>query len=117
MCHNIKIIAKIENGELAICENCEVYHLIFNNIFFQMSDEQLIQFKEYLFKIDTNYWENCQNCSSNKRKIPIPTLHENLILIFNRLEIAALKSLLSIKKMTYSKILHVSGIDYTLVLN
>ncbi|AUC82834.1 DUF6686 family protein [Lacinutrix sp. Bg11-31] len=114
MCHNVKTISKVSSGELSICENCKIYHLEFNNICFEFNVEQYEKFKNYLLNIETNYWETKYAHSKVKRKIPIPSLQPNLVLMFNRQEIEELKSLFCNKKNVF---LALDDIDYTLILN
>lgn len=117
MCTNIKTISKVTSGELSICTNCNVYHLEFNNIYFEFSEAQYKQFKKYLLAIEEVYWENKYVDAKVKRKIPIPSLQSNLVLMFNRQEIKELKSLFCNKEHVYSKYINVDDIDYTLILN
>lgn len=117
MCHNIKTISKVKSGELSICENCNVYHLEFNNIYFEFTTKQFKQFKDYLDTIEIGFWERKYTCSKMKRKIPIPSLQRNLVLMFNRQEICELICLFSLGNNSYTKLLQLSEIDYTLIVN
>lgn len=117
MCHKIKTLAKTLNGDLTLCKACHKYQLSFNNLFFEFNNEELKQFREYLFEIDIDYWECEYNCPKYKRNIPIPSMQHNLILLFNREEIQELKVLLSFGKYNKFKKLRLDEIDYTLVLN
>lgn len=56
------------------------------------------------------------SCSSKKRKIPIATMHENLVLLFTENEIEALELLLMLKNNPKQNI-PASEIDYNLILN
>ena len=56
MCQKIKIISRVKRGELTLCEGCQNYNLTFNNLFFQFTKNQLLQFREYVSKIDVDYW-------------------------------------------------------------
>ena len=94
-----------------------MYSLTFNNIFFQFTNEQLKKFKSYVTQIDVDYWLDYNGCSTKKRKVPIPTSHQNLILIFNIHEIQELKILLGIEKNNSIKIVAPEDIDYPLILN
>ncbi len=117
MSHNIKIIARVKNGELAQCMGCHNYHLIFNNILFEFNSEELEQFKNYIFMLDIDYWElHCPYSKINK-KVPIPSLQKNLTLLFNREEIEVLKKLLSKNSSQDFKELKPDEIDYTLIFN
>ncbi len=98
-----------------MCTKCKHFHLTFNNIFFEFNQEELDQFKDYLFAIDIDYWEDQYPCP--KRNIPVPSLQKNLILVFNRQEIAELKQLFSGYSYQKFKNITLDDIDYTLVLN
>ncbi len=115
MCHQIKSLIKVKSGELSICEACKVYHLEFNNIYLEFGESQFKEFKMFLSKIDSSYWEQKYACAKFKRKIPIPSLQPNLILMFNRQEIEELKTLVFLKKN--KTLLNVDDIDYKCVLN
>ena len=117
MCQKSKIISSVKSGELAICEGCNNYSLTFNNIVFQFSKNQLIEFREYVFQIDIDYWLEYSSCSTQRRKIPIQTHNQNLILVFDFFEINELKKLLGIFKLDKNDVLSPEDIDYTLILN
>jgi hypothetical protein len=116
MCHNSKIISSVNNGELSICKVCKVYSLTYNNLYFQFDKEQLLQFKKYVNRIDINYWLEYYWNTTRKRKIPITTPNQGLVLFFNEEEIADLKTLLLLKNPSKSKLL-ASEINYTVILN
>jgi hypothetical protein len=117
MCQNSKIISSVKNGEISICKGCKTYALTYKNIFFQFTSEQLKKFKSYVSQIDVAYWMDYNACSTQKRKVPIPTSHQNLILIFDMYEIKELKILLDIDKKNPEKIVRSEDIDYPLILN
>ena len=117
MCEKSKIISRVKNGELSFCKSCQSYNLIFNNIFFQFDEDQLNKFRDYVSKIKISYWLDFSSCSSQRRKIPVPTFHQNLILIFDDYEIEELKILLKIKTNKSFDILTSSDIDYNLTFN
>jgi hypothetical protein len=116
MCENSKIISRTKNGELSVCSTCGLYSLLFNNISFQFNKGQLLQFRTYVDNLDIDYWMNYYSCTTKKRKIPITTLHENLVLLFTVDEIEALKLLLMLKEVPKQNI-PASEIDYNLILN
>jgi len=91
MCNNIKVLSKVSNGELSICRGCNIYHLEFNNIYFEFTRHQYEQFKSYLMGLEAEYWEEKYANANVKRKIPIPSIQENLVLMFNREELQQLK--------------------------
>ncbi|OAD46186.1 hypothetical protein LPB303_04445 [Polaribacter atrinae] len=100
-----------------MCKDCNNYNLVFNNIFFQFDKEQLNKFKEYVAEIDINYWLDYSASTTQRRKIPVPTFHQNLVLVFDSYEIEELKILLGISKGNKNKMIATADIDYTLILN
>ena len=117
MCDKTKVISRVKNGEISMCKDCKNYNLVYNNFFFQFDKNQLNQFKDYIAKIDVDYWLGFSACTTQKRKIPIQTFHQNLFLVFDLQEINELKTLLGIKKGQLDKKLSPADIDYTLILN
>lgn len=117
MCQNSEIIARVKNGELSFCKDCNTYALTFNNIFFQFTKDQLYKFKYYVSQIDVYYWLGFKDYYVQKRKIPIPTSHQNLILIFDLNEIKALRILLGIDNKYKSDLIDFTEIDYPMLLN
>ena len=95
MCNYIRTIGKVKSGELTLCTKCNHYHLTFNNIFFEFTEKEYIQFKKYILHLDTSYWNENYPCPKVKKNIPIPTLQGNLVLLFNQQEIEELKNLLT----------------------
>ena len=116
MCHNSKIISSLKNGELSVCKACKVFSLTYNNLYFQFDKEQLLQFKKYVNRININYWLDHYSRTTKKRKIPITTPNQGLVLFFNEEEIADLKTLLLLKSPSKSNLL-ASEINYTVILN
>ncbi len=117
MCQKSKIISRVKNGELSMCNCCKNYNLVFNNIFFQFDREQLNKFKEYVSKIDVEYWLDYSASTTQRRKIPVPTFHQNLVLVFDTYEIEELRTLLGIFNTNESNTLCTADIDYALILN
>ena len=117
MCHTIKTIAQTKNGHLLKCKDCKIYTLILNNLFFEFTLEEFENFKLYIRDIEIGYWEQKNVCGYLKRKIPVPTLQQNLVLMFNRIEVEELKLLVLNQQKEFQKILGIDDIDYTLLLN
>lgn len=118
MCNNIKTISKVKSGELSICYQCHTYHLEFNNIYFEFNLEEFEQFKMYILDIEIDYWEHRYASAKVKRKIPIPSLQQNLVLMFERQEIRELQILLtSTIKDVFRTYLNTDDIDYKFILN
>tara|TARA_R110002049_G_scaffold25354_2_gene89155 strand:- start:9966 stop:10319 length:354 start_codon:yes stop_codon:yes gene_type:complete len=117
MCNKTKILSRVKNGELSVCSGCKTYSLTFKNVFFQFDLNELIQFKKYVSNVDIEYWLTYYAKTTHQRKIPIPTFHKDLVLIFDVYEFDELKTLLKIKKSIKKDILSPEDIDYTLILN
>lgn len=115
MCHSLKILSKGKSGNLSVCQDCEVYHLEFNNLYFEFDKDKFKQFQHFLLEVDSEYWETKYANANISRKIPIPSVQENLVLMFNRQEIQELKALMLYKKS--NRFLTVDEIDYKLILN
>ncbi len=118
MCHNIKTISIVKSGELSICLQCDRYHLEFNNIYLEFNRKEFKKFKAYILDIKMDYWEHKYAFAKVKRKIPIPSMQQNLILMFKRQEILELQALLThMSEDIFLTLLRTKDIDYTLILN
>ena len=117
MCQKSKIIARVKNGELSMCRSCENFSLTFNNILFQFDKSELMQFRDYVSKIDIDYWLTYPACKMQKRKIPVETFNQDLFLIFDEYEIEELKTLLGINTYDKQAPLSAGDIDYPFCLN
>ncbi|WP_405571914.1 DUF6686 family protein [Winogradskyella sp. Asnod2-B02-A] len=117
MCHNIKVLSKVSHGELSLCKECHIYHLEFNNIYFEFTKHQYHRFKNYLMEIEEDYWEEFYADARVKRKIPIPSIQENLVLMFNKQEILELKALFCNRGCVFENYISLEDLDYTLILN
>ena len=94
MCCNYSILKQTQNGMLIFLKGCGNYQLTFNNLNFSLTEDELIGFANYLKRIDIDYWEKEYEHSIYK-KIPIPTLQNNFIILINRLELYELLVLLN----------------------
>ena len=95
MCCNYSILKQTQNGMLIFLKGCGNYQLTFNNLNFSLTEEELIAFTNYLKRIDIDYWEKEYQNSIYKKKIPIPTLQNNFIILITRMELHELLLLLS----------------------
>lgn len=118
MCVNkVNIISKVKSGQLSFCSACGIYHLEFNNIYLEFNQEEFDHFKMYIIGIEVEYWEHKYNCTKMKRKIPIPTVQDKLLLVFNSFEIKELQLLFSGNNFKLVNTINLCDIDYTLILN
>ena len=95
MCCNYSILKQTQNGMLIFLKGCGNYQLTFNNLNFSLTEDELIAFASYLKRIDIDYWEKEYELSIYKKKIPIPTLQSNFIILITRLELYELLVLLN----------------------
>ncbi|MCT4628622.1 DUF6686 family protein [Winogradskyella sp.] len=120
MCKRIKILSRVKSGELSYCKNCGSFHLVFNNLFFALDRKELKRFKSYIDDLEIEYWENKYDSSELRRKIPLPTTQDNLVIMFNRQEIVELKTMLNFSMNSNAEIMpiiNVDDIDYKLQAN
>lgn len=114
MC-SIKIINKTANGILMFCPRNKTFNLSFNNLTFNFSHKELYDFIAFIENIDGDYWEKEYRNSIYSKKIPIPTLQSNFIILIDRNDLEELLALLYFdKKEPYLK--H-SQISYNLIFN
>nr|WP_123803307.1 DUF6686 family protein [Flavivirga aquatica] len=111
-------MSKVKSGELSFCCQCGIYHLEFNNIYFEFSRKEFEQFKAYILDIEMDYWEHRYAMAKLKRKIPIPSMQQNLVLMFKNQEIRELQMLLTTStKDVFNSCLNIAEIDYKFILN
>lgn len=94
MCCNFTKVKETRNGILIYMNHCKKFQLSFNNLHFSLDIIELETFKSYLRKVDIGYWEKEYENSIYNKKIPIPTLQKNFIILIDRYELFELLSLL-----------------------
>ena len=114
MC-NLKILNRTSNGILLHCQHRDMYQLLFNNLTFDLSSIEMTSFANYLDQIDIDYWEREYQHSIYEKKIPIPTLQSNFIILLNRKELEELRFLIDC--VSEYKILKPVEINYKMVSN
>ena len=117
MCQKIEIINRVRGGELALCKHCNMYHLVYNNLFFVLTKKELKKLRNYINNIDVEYWQEKNRCINVARKIPLPSTQNNLVIMFTPREIKEFKVLLSNRKYSISDTIEVNNIDYDIILN
>jgi hypothetical protein len=114
MC-NLKILNRTSNGILLYCHDRDMYQLLFNNLTFDLSSIEMTSFSNYLEQIDIDYWETEYQHSIYEKKIPIPTLQSNFIILLNRKELEELRFLVDC--VYEDKILKPVEINYLIISN
>ncbi|QYS91440.1 hypothetical protein JJC04_00970 [Flavobacterium covae] len=69
-----------------------------------MSAEELDAFYKYLRRMNPTYWEKEYEQSVYEKKIPIPTLQDNFIIMINRIELFELLVLTKPNKTEFFKL-------------
>lgn len=116
MCKNLQPISKNKYGEVYYCNDCNMHHVLFSNFHFILNKIQIEALRKCINSIDILYWESQFENTAIKRKIPIPTCQGNLILIFDKIEFHAFKSLLFNRKDS-DRLLSLQEIEYNCILN
>ena len=114
MC-NLKVLNRTSNGILLHCQHRDMYQLLFNNLTFDLNSIEMTSFANYLDQINIDYWENEYKHSIYEKKIPIPTLQSNFIILLNRKELEELRFLVDC--ITEYKILKPVEINYPIISN
>ncbi len=96
MCGNVNVVRKNFFGELCYCKSHSLFHLSFANILIELTHEELMAFHLVVKEIDIEYWSNLSINNNHKRKYPINTSQQNLVLIFDLNELYALRELVLI---------------------
>ncbi len=92
MCKNITSIIKTRAGILYKCNECDLYQLVYKNILLEFTAKEFESFRSYLEFLETKHNDKGVEYTTN-HKIPIPTLQQNLFLIFKKQEFEDLKKL------------------------
>lgn len=114
MC-NLKVLNRTSNGILLYCQHRDMYQLLYNNLTFDLSSIEMTSFSNYLDQIDVDYWETEYKHSIYEKKIPIPTLQVNFLILLNRKEVMELRFLIDC--IHEYKILKPIEISYHMNLN
>lgn len=114
MC-NLKILNRTSNGILLFCQHRDMYQLLFNNLIFDFNSVEMTSFSNYLNQIDVDYWENEYQNSIYEKRIPIPSLQSNFLIMLNSKELEELRFLVDC--LNKYKILKPVEINYRVILN
>ena len=115
MC-KINFLKRTKDGILLFCHHSETYQLLFKNINFNLTLIELECFAKFIQKIDENYWEQEFENSVYSKRIPIPSIQVNLMILLDSKDLFELRELLNyqskeIKYMTFREI------DYKIMMN
>ncbi|MCM5661685.1 hypothetical protein NDQ75_01745 [Galbibacter mesophilus] len=93
-----------------------MYQLLYNNLNFNFTEAEFESFHKYLFNLEVDYWEEEYRYSIYDKRIPIPTIQSNLLILLNKQEVLELKSLVKLRPHEY-KLLPIHDIHYKLFSN
>ena len=106
---NTKTIFRNSNGQISYCKKCKIYYIKFNNILLELYIEELMYLRDLI--LNQEEWLARNKKLIKTETIPIPTLQENLILLFDKNQIEEFKELLFMKKLSNKIFTHY---DYSL---
>ena len=96
MCGDVNVVRKNFFGQLCYCEAHSIFHLSFANVLIELTHKELKAFHLVVKEIDIEYWNNLSINKNHKRKYPINTSQQNLVLMFDLNELYALRELVLI---------------------
>jgi len=88
------IINTNKNGFFCYCEDCQEYHIQFNNVFLTLTDEKFEKFVGYLKEIDENAPLIEEHEFVSDKNIILPILHPYMVVLINIEELRMLKKLI-----------------------
>lgn len=115
MC-KITCLKRTKDGILLYCIKTEMYQLLFKNINFNLTLNELACFTKYVENIDVHYWESEYRYSIYNKHIPIPSSQENLLILLDKNDLFELKELLNYSSKEF-KFISFKEIDYKMILN
>ena len=115
MC-KIKFLKRTTDGVLLFCYHSEMYQLLFKNINFNLTLNELQCFSKFIQNIDENYWVKEYEQSVYSKHIPIPSVQANLIILLDVKDLFELRELLNYKSKTI-KYVTSREIGYQYIIN
>ena len=95
---NTKTIFKNSNGQISYCQKHKIYYIQFNNILLELYIEELMYLRDLI--LDQEKWVTINKRLIKTDVIPIPTLQQNLILLFDQNQIKQFKEIVFMKKIS-----------------
>ncbi|MDG3580934.1 hypothetical protein PSF86_00930 [Galbibacter sp. CAA-3] len=105
-----------KNGILIYCKHNRMYQLLFNNLNFNFTEAEFESFHKYIFNLEVAYWEEEYKHSVYDKRIPIPTIQSNLLILLNKQEVEELILLIRLRTPSY-EFIDFKDIDYKLFPN
>lgn len=111
MCKHLQILNRSKNGLLIFCKHNYMYQLLFNNLNFNFTQEEFESFQRYMYTLEVEYWEQEFKYSIYNKRIPIPTIQSNLLILLNKAEVLELKRLIEMHQSGH-ELIKASDINY-----
>lgn len=109
-------IKRTKNGMIVHCLCSDTYQLLFKNINYNLTYAELENFAQYIGAIDEEYWQQEYKNSVYEKKIPIPSLQSNLMILLDSVDLYELRELLNYKTKA-TRFMTFREIDHTIMLN
>ena len=88
------ILNENKSGFFSFCDECNEYHIQFNNIFITLTENKLERFKNYVREIEPSDSLIQENECVNGKKIILPLLHPYMVILIDNEELEMLKKLI-----------------------
>lgn len=89
----MNVLSKTQNGQIFLCNACQLYHVEYKNLSFNFTEEQLSNFKQYLQNLNGDQLELQNDFLPYQRKIVIPIGHESFTILIDKNELNELVQL------------------------
>lgn len=80
----IHFLKRTKNGVILYCRCSDTYQVLFKNINYNLTQTELDSFVHYVTTVDEFYWEDEYKNSVYNKRIPIPSIQANLIILLDR---------------------------------
>jgi|TARA_B100000900_G_C20236140_1_gene575916 hypothetical protein len=100
------ILNSNKNGFFGFCDDCQEYHLHFNNIFLTLSEENFKRFSYYLKNLDPSMSMIPKHEFIQEKDIILPVLHPYMLVLVNIEELNMLKKLILLSDSNKDTITH-----------
>jgi hypothetical protein len=112
----INFLKRAKSGILFYCQCSDKYQLLFKNINYNLTLEELEGFIHYVENVNEDYWEQEYKDSLYDKRIPIPSVQTNLMLLLDLVDLYELRELLDYKTKA-TKYITFREIDYAIMMN
>jgi hypothetical protein len=100
----MKILKNTPYGQISFCACKNIYHLEFGNIFVDLTDTELKEFKNYVSGTDYKFYLQLNSKAKNIRKLMLNVGSRNIYMSLHEHEFLELKNLLSFENISMAGI-------------